>query len=440
MKTMSTAARAAILLMGATSILAPTAAFSKEKPAKEDPAKAAKPAQLSPEFRKAALPAQTALAAKDFVTAEPAIIAAEAAAKTDDDKYYAQVFRLQLVSGKMTAAAAGNPQAFQQNQGQLVAPLDALIANPKTPPADVGRFNNIRGKIEYDAKRYKEATAFWVRARDLGFVDPDLGLQIVKAKTESGDIAGGIAELKKEIATETGAGRKPPEAWYNYAVAKFNSAKMRPELLEWLQLTAKAYPTAKNWRTAVIIYGFQGATSSQLDKRQKVDLWRLLRANKALADQNDYAEYAQDLYDIGLPSEAKSVIEEGRAAGKIPATSSNNNMLYTESQKAIAAEGSLASAEKRATAAATGAVASATGDGYFGQGNYAKAVEMYKLALSKGATKPDEVNSHLGMALALAGDKDAARAAFALVKTPPRSDIASFWTLWLDQAALPAAG
>lgn len=431
MKTMSKAARAAILVIGATGMLAPVAAPAKDK--KEEPAKAA-PAQLSPEFRKAAQPAQAALTAKDFATAEPAVAAAEAAAKTDDDKYFAQIFRLQLTSGKMSAAAGGNAQTFASMQSQLIGPLDALIANPKTPPADVARFSNVRGKIEYDAKHYKEATAFWVRARELGLVDPDLGLQIVKGKVESGDLAGGIADLKKEIAVETAAGRKAPEAWYNYAVAKLNQAKMRPELIEWLQATTKAYPTAKNWRTAVIIYGFEGATASQLDKRQKVDLFRLLRANKALADQNDYAEYAQDLYDIGLPTEAKSVIEEGRAAGKIPSTSSNNNMLYSESVKAIAAEGSLAAAEKRAAAAPNGTVASATGDAYFGAGDYAKAIELYKLALSKGAAKPDEVNSHMGMAMALAGDKEAARAAFSQVKTSPRSDIVSFWMLWLDQA------
>ena len=433
MTKMSMTARAAILLIGATSIVQPAFAADKKKEA------AAPAANLSAEFRKAALPAQTAIGAKDFVAAEPAVAAAEAAAKTDDDKYFAQVFRLQLSSGKLTAASAGNPQAFQQGQGQLIAPLDALIANPKTPAADAGRFANVRGKIEYDLKHYKEAAAFWLKARQMGFTDPDLGLSIVKAKTDSGDIAGGIADLKNEIAVETKAGRKAPEAWYNYAIAKLNAAKMRPEMIEWMRLAVQAYPTPKNWRNAVIIYGFEGSTSATLDKRQKVDLFRLLRANKALADQNDYAEYAQDLQDIGLPNEAKSVIEEGRAAGKIPTTSSNNNMLYAEATKAAAAEGFPAAAEKRAATAANGLVASATGDAYFGQGNYPKAIEMYKLALTKGATKPDEVNSHLGMALALSGDKEGARAAFAQVKTSPRTEIAGFWTLWLDQAAPPAA-
>ena len=38
------------------------------------------------------------------------------------------------------------------------------------------------------------------------------------------------------------------------------------------------------------------------------------------------------------------------------------------------------------------------------------------------------------MAQALSGDKAGAKTTFALVKTPPRSDIANYWVTWLDQA------
>ena len=432
MTTFSKAARAAILLIGATSIVLPVAASAQSKKEAAAAAAAAAP-KLSPEFRKAALPVQTALAAKDYATTEAMLPAAVAAAKTDDDRYFADVFRLQLASGKLTVQAAGDPRAFAAGQTALIAPLDALIANPITAKDEVGRFSNIRGKIEYDQKRYAQASAFFERARASGFVESELGLNIVRSKLEGGDITGGVAALRAEIATEAAAGRKAPETWYGYAVSKLNAAKMRPEMIEWMQMEIKAYPTAKNWRNAIIIYGFEGATAAALDKRQKVDLFRLLRVNKALADQNDYAEYAQDLSDIGLPEEAKAVIEEGRALGKIPATSANNNMLFAEANKAIQAEGPLAGLEKKAAAAASGALASATGDAYFGVGNYAKAIELYRMSLSKGSSKPDEVNTHLGMAAALMGDKEAARNAFGLVKTSPRTEIVKFWMLWVDQ-------
>jgi hypothetical protein len=47
------------------------------------------------------------------------------------------------------------------------------------------------------------------------------------------------------------------------------------------------------------------------------------------------------------------------------------------------------------------------------------------------------VNTRLGIALAMLGQKDEAKAAFGAVTAPPRNEIARFWTTWLDQA--PAA-
>ena len=79
--------------------------------------------------------------------------------------------------------------------------------------------------------------------------------------------------------------------------------------------------------------------------------------------------------------------------------------------------------------------AAAVGDGYLGEGNYAKAAELYKIALEKGVTKVDEVNTRLGIAYALQRDDANARATFAKVKTTPRDQIAAFWIIWLDLGA-----
>ena len=68
---------------------------------------------------------------------------------------------------------------------------------------------------------------------------------------------------------------------------------------------------------------------------------------------------------------------------------------------------------------------------------------MYRQALSKGGVDKDEVNTHLGIALARSGDKAGAQTAFAAVTTEPRAGIASLWTTWLQAgtsaAATPAA-
>lgn len=420
---------AALIAGGAAVVTVPAQAKKEEAPAAP---------KLGPDARKHAVEAQTALGAKDWAAAQTAIDALDGVAKTDDERYYASTFRLQLESGKLNAAAAADPKAMSRGIGALAAPLDALLANPRTSNAEKGRYSNLRGQIEYDAQRYAQAVTFFTQARDFGFTDPDLGLNIVRAKMEAGDLDGGAAEMAKQIDAEKAAGRTPPDTWYRYVISKFAQANKQQQLVQWLQLLVKAYPTPQNWRQAILIYGFEGQAYARLDKRQHVDLFRLMRATKSLADKSEYLEYAQGAYDIGLPAEAKAVVEEGRASGKLPTTNTAGTMLLSDSTSATKAETPFATLEKQAAAAKTGDASTQTADVYLSSGDYAKAVTFYRAGLAKGVAKADEVNTHLGIALALSGDKDGARAAFANVKTVPRSEIVSFWMLWLDLPATAA--
>lgn len=435
------AARAAILLVGAAAIAMPVAGPAKEKKKEEAPAGP----QLSPEFRKAAVPADVALRAineklrasaaadvsAELAAAEPLVAAVEAATKTEDDAYYKLTLRLKLEDMKAQAVAKGDGALYRKNEGPLIEPLKALVAHPRTSAAERAIYLNRLGEHAYDVKDYAGALSYFQQAKAAGSTAKELGLNIVRAKTEGGDITGGIAEMKALIAAERAAGRTPPETWYLYARAKANSAKLSVEFLDWTKLWLAAYPTAKNWRDALVYYGFQGPY--KLDKRERIDIFRLLRIAKSLGDQNDYAEYAQNLFDVGLPEEAKAVIEEGRAAGKVPAAGGPNAMIMSDAVAAIKAEGPLDALAKKAAASPNGILAAATGDGYLGSGDYAHAIELYQLALKKGGVaKPEEVLTHLAIAQARSGDRASAKATFAMVKSPPRADIANFWILWLD--------
>jgi len=439
MKTLSKLALVALLATGVagTSVTAPALA-QKNKKGKDAAAPGLK---LSPEALKAAQVAQPAIAAKDFATAEPALAQLDAAAKTDDDKYIAAALRYDLESQKLYAAQQANPNA-PLNETVLAGPLDVLIANPSTPAADKGRYLYRRGVLALNAKQYPAAIQYLTQAQQAGFQNEDLALQIVKARFDSGDTAGGNTALVAEIERMNAAGQKAPEDYYRYAISRANQRKMKAETLDWLKRYVVAYPSAKTWRDVIFTYGLQQNAVATLDKAQRIDLFRLMRAAGALADQYDYEEYAQSVYDRGLPTEAQAVIKEGQAAGKVPATSSNAKTLLTDSATAIRNEGSLASTETKAKVGANGTLAAQTGDAYLGQGNYTKAAELYRLALSKGSVNADEVNTRLGIALARGGDKAGATAAFGAVKGAPRADIAGLWTAWLGTTtpgAAPAA-
>lgn len=422
-------AAAALLATGVTgaALIAPAAA-------KDAPQAAAAPAaprlKLSPAVVKVAKPAQDALAANNPAVAEPLVAQVEAAAKTPDDQYVAGVLRLGIEQQKQQAARAANPRAAVDNTG-LARALDTLIASPSTPAADRGRFAARRGELAQDGRDYATALRLYEQARTLGYAEPNLALAIVQARIDSGDIAGGTAELERVVAAAQARGEKAPVAYYRYAIGRSNKAKLAQQTVAWMNRYAAAYPTGQTWYEVLATYGFQQDSTARLDNPQKIDLFRLMRATGGLADQYFYIEYAQKAQNAGLPLEAQAVLREGLANGKIPAGNTEARALQTELTRAIAAEGSLATLETRANAAADGKLAGQTADAYLSAGNWAKASALYRTALTKGGVDADTINTRLGIALARAGDKPGAQAAFAAVKNSPRADLASFWITWL---------
>lgn len=427
MKTISKLALAAILTAGVSAPALVSPAIAKDKKAEAE-----KPGlKLSPEVLKVAQPTQAALTAKDIATATPLVPQVEAAAKTDDDKYIAAVFRYQLEALKLSAQQEANPNA-PVNETVLAGPLDALISNPSTPAADKGRFAYRRGALAFNGKQYAQALQYFQQAQQLGYTDDNLPLQMVTARINSGDTAGGLADLTKYVDAQKAAGKPVPEDYYRFGIAKANAAKNAPETMAWLKRYVAAYPTAKNWRDVIVTYGLQQQSVAKLDSPQKIDLFRLMHATHALADQTDYLEYAQRTFDRGLPAETQAVVKEGIAAGKIPAANSAAKEYLTLSARAIANDAPMATLEKQANAAATGKLAAQTGDALLGQGQYARAVTLYRAALQKGGIDANEVNTHLGIALAQSGDKAGAATAFKAVTGAPRADIANLWLAYVE--------
>ncbi|MFA5965399.1 MAG: hypothetical protein WC804_15390 [Sphingomonas sp.] len=421
MKKVSSAAIAAALLVGFGSVSLATPAFAKKEQAAKGPV-------LSAAVRTPALAAQTELAAPtpDLAKVEASLNTAEAAATTDDERYIVASMRLQLASKQIKALPAA-----QQSDAPLAKPLDDLIANPKTPSDKLPLFYNYRGQVAYNAKQYTVAAAMWSKARELGYTDADLLLNIARAKVEGGDVPGGMAVMQDAVKAEEAAGKKAPEPWYRYAISRLFKAGDMADTDAWTRAWLAAYGTKENWRSAIYTFGFNGAGAKRLTDRQRVDLYRLMKASGSLAGPREWLDYAAYAKRIGLPNEAQTVIVDGRATKIITASDAEAEQVLRDAKSAIAADKPLAAQEKAATSAVKGDLASQAGDAYLGAGDYAKAAEMYKLAISKGGIDLDPVNLHLGIALALAGNKAEAQTAFAAVKTSPNADIAKLWTTWL---------
>jgi hypothetical protein len=423
MNTVSRALLSALLMTGVAggAIVAAPAAAQKKK---ED-----KGVKLSPAVLKAAQAVQTATAANDFPTAEASLAQMDAAAKTDQDRYTAAALRLDMEQARLRTARAANPNG-PVDQSRLAAPLDALLASPLTEQSRKGQMAFIRGQLAYEAKQYPQTLQFWQQAKQLGYTDANLDMNIMRVKEQTGDAQGALTDLNAEIQRATAAGQKPKEELYRYSMTK--SYKQPGQAVPSMQRLLAAYPTKKNWRDVAVLYGLQQGSVATLDKQQKLDLFRLMHQTRSLADEFDYREYAQDASDRGLPEEAKRILNEGIAAGKIPASGANYKAMMTEINKAIANESPLGPLETRSRSAGDGKLAAQTAEAYLSQNNNAKAADLYRVALQKGGVNADEVNTRLGIALARQGDKEGARAAFSAVKGAPRADLAQLWITSLD--------
>lgn len=421
MKSVSKAALAAAVLLAAPyAVSAPAVAQKKQK-------EEAPKIKVSDAFRKAAIEIEGLINAKDFAGAAGKLDALAALATNDDETFFVANFRLQTAANLKDDAAT-------------IRALDALIAHPKTAPTELGRFNFFRGDLTLKVKKHAEALPFLIKARDLGYAPngTNLNLLIAQAQLDSGQIDAGVTSIDAAIKGEEAAGRKAPETWYKFAVDRLYRGGKKAAASEWLGRQMAAYPSVQGWRATVLIYMEQAREKGvAMDADLQLDLFRLMRAAKAMGGEADYIEYADLAQRRGLPWEAKAVIEEGRAAGKILAGNTAANELYRSATVREKAEGSLAGEEKTAAAAANGTAAKNVGDAYLGSRNFAKAVELYRLALQKGGVDANLVNTRLGIALAMQGQKDEAKTAFQAVATAPRSEIARFWTTWIDQT--PAA-
>ena len=437
MMKISNTALAAALLAGISGMAATPALAQKNKQADQPQGPQLK---LGNDFRKVAGPAQTALAAGDLATAATAIQSAEAAAKSNDEKYVADSLQLSLITKQQQAAGGSDAASMARTDAALAAPLDSLLNNPSTPPSDIGKYAYTRGSIAFDQKKYADAIGYYNKAQAAGYSDPNMPLQIVSAKMKSGDTQGAIASLDTIVKQGEASGTKAPEELYRFAIANLYKTDDRAATLDWVRRWLTAYPTSKNWRDAIQVFGFQGPTAAQMGKAEKLDLYRLMDVTGALADQSDYLAYAQLANDLGLPDEAKTVLGKGKASGKIPAGSSDAAALTKTAQAGIASEGSLAGLATKAASSAKGDLASQTADAYLGQGDYAKAIPLYKMALQKGAAKPDQVNLHLGIAEARSGDKASATTTLGAVQAGPDKDVATLWQTWVATGTTATAG
>lgn len=412
-------AKAGLLATAALGLTVSASALAQQAAAPAaPPQKSIKDFKLTKEVRNLVAAAQTQLTAGDNAGAIAKLNEALPLSKTADDRY--------IIGNVMIDAASKANDQGNQRRG-----VDIMIESGAITGAELGKFQFFAGRFSYAAGEYDKALTQLAASKASGYQDPQLAILIADSSFKANKPAEGLTTLRQAVEAEVAAGRKPDEAWIKRGLAAAYQAKQPDQLAWWSQASIKHYPTPQNWRNALLIY----RDGAKLEPQADLDMLRLMRATKALAGERDFFEYANSANERGLPGEAKAVIDEGRAAGTIGSDTAVVKEIYTiASAKVKADQASLAGDEKAAATAKDGKVAASTADAYLGYKNYTKAAELYALSLTKGGVDANQINTRLGIALALGGQKPAAKEAFAKV-TGPRTGVADYWELYLDQTA-----
>ena len=412
------AATPAVAQYGAAAAAQPAAATPQANVAAASPTAPAAPApcqaDISKGARKAMVALQSAVSAKDTANIPARIAAAQAVAKSNDDRCF--IAQMQVLSAVQAGNLAAVPPA-----------LEAQLATGSVSKSRVAALYESLAKMHYDKGDYDGAATNFDRAVALEPGRIQSVLMLAETRNKQKRVADALPLYRKAIALELAAGRKPDENWYRraVAVAQGSSSPLTPELArEWIS----AYPSPANWRDAIALY----AQSSGAAPTTLVDLYRLQRLTHSLKGEGDHARYADVLISKGFPGEAKAMLDEGFAANAVDRNRASMKSFHAlATAKAAGDRASLDGQAKAALASPAAKQAMVLGEAYYGYGDYAKAAEMFRAAQGKSGVDAELANLRLGMALAASGDKAGAKAALAKV-SGPRAEIAKYWQAYVN--------
>ena len=392
--------------------MAQPAANGQPQAAAAQPAQ--KPIHLSSKAQKAIGELQTAVNKKDVANIPAKLAAAQAVASTPDDRY--AVGELQL-----KAAMAANDTAG------MSAAADAMASSGFADPAMSAKLYRGLGGSFYNAKQYPQAAAAFQKAIGIDPRDYEAYDLLGEANLAQGQKAEAAGDFQHAIQLQMASGQKPDEASLKKAVAAAYEAQS-PIAMDLAREWAASYPSPDSWRNSIAIY----RNLRHPDEEGTLDLLRLMQVTGAMTSPHDYALFAEAAADQSNFNEAQAVLDAGEAAHLVdPSSAEFRDILAGLKSKPKATAADLQAAAKMSPSTVN---LLHIGDRFYGMGDYANAVDIYRQVLAKPGADKDVANIHLGMALARSGDKAGATAAFNAV-TGPRAEIAKFWLAYLQQHA-----
>jgi tetratricopeptide (TPR) repeat protein len=312
---------------------------------------------------------------------------------------------------------------------EATVPLEHLIASKYTPPGELKQRVVMAASMFEELKNYDKALEYGNRAVKDGYATPAVQLIVAQSYYLKNDFKDANRFIRDVVDGQVKAGQTPTDEMLQLGLG--STVKLNDDAGEahWLELLVSYHPKPEYWQNLL-----DSMFRAKLGDRQLLQVYRLAADVGALKRGSDYAEMAQLSLDVGSPGEAVAVLSKGFANNVFtePADKNRNQHLLDSAKKEVATDqAALAKTEADAANGPNGDQLVGVGVGYYGFGDYPKAIKDLAAGLAKGPTKDaTDARLLLGIAQFKAGSKDEAVKTFKTVKGDPTLErLAALWTL-----------
>ncbi|MCC7258553.1 MAG: tetratricopeptide repeat protein [Gammaproteobacteria bacterium] len=397
--------RGLVLLVAATAMVAAGPALSQDKIG----AKVGKPMKA----------AQEAIEKKQWDQALARIAEADAVAgKSAFEQYQINEFK-------------GYVLLQQRKYGEVARVYEQNLDSGKLPPEQVDDRLKALVQLNTAVKNYPKVTQLGERWIKAGGQDVETRVLIGQAHYLQKDYKNAVSVMQGAIRSTEQAGGRVDENWLQLVRSAQQNLGDTEGATATLEKLVRLYPKAEYWDYLLSLRMRQKNTD-----RVQLNLLRVARQVGVLNNAEEYVEMTEMLLEVGLPGEARSVMEAGYQAKAFETTDKTRADRYKrryDDAKAAAArdQQSLPAIERDAQKAPTGQGDVALGLAYGSFGQYEKAVAALSNGLKKGGVRDvDQAQIMLGIANLELDRKSDAIKAFEEVKADPQmTDVARLWII-----------
>jgi len=310
-----------------------------------------------------------------------------------------------------------------QRQGLTLRLESGLV-----PAEQVGLFNWYAGNFSFEAQDYPAARHHLNAALEAGFSQEGVDIinLIARSYTDAGDERGAYDYLSGAIASANADGTPVREAWLRNILQFEYENNMTTEALGTILQLIQTNPSERSWQDGLRIM----SQTLDVSEDAHVDLYRLMSLNNALVDRSDIVDYIETIDPRLMPIEVLAALQTGIEQGQF----TSGDPYYVEVRGIANSRASVdrSGIERIVSEGRSGDGLDAinAGEVLFSMDDFARAEQMYSLALERGFDAND-ARMGIGINQVMQGNHAAALTTFSAV-TGERAPIAALWAQYVE--------